>query len=204
MILGTDISSTMIEFAKNTFSKEEYRNLDFELISAEEINFDNQFDFVLSFTMLQWAKDHHLIIQSVRKALKSKGIFALTMLMGLPTKLKLAIDEIILNKKWNKYFHNFDSGWNFTKKSTYKKLLISEGFVTKRAQVVKQEDIFLSLLAFRGFIFQWFPYLKPLPTYLKEEFLNHVLKRYVELEPLDELGRLHFKINRLEIVAEKA
>ncbi len=38
MILGTDVSPSMIHFAKNTFPMEEYRNLDFILMSAEEVD----------------------------------------------------------------------------------------------------------------------------------------------------------------------
>lgn len=203
MILGIDISPSMVQFAKNAFLKEEYINLDFGLMGAEDINFDNQFDFILSFTALQWVKDHHLIIKNISKSLKPKGTFAVTMPMGLPMELKLAVDETILDKKWNAYFIDFDTGWNFAEESTYKELLISEGFVTKRAQVVRQEDIFPSLAIFRGFISQWLPYLRPLPSHLREEFMDRVLARYVELEPLDKLGKLHFKINRLEVVSEK-
>ena len=77
------------------------------------------------------------------------------------------------------------------------------GFVLKRLEVVKQEDIFPSLSTFKGFISQWFPYLRPLPNNLKEEFMDSILSKYIKLEPLDDLGRLHFKINRLEVVAEK-
>ena len=203
LILGVDISPSMIRFAKKAFPKEEYCNLDFELMSAEEIDFDNKFDIVVSFTALQWIEDHQLAIRNVKKSLKSNGLFGVTMPMGLPKKLELAVNETIVDERWNGYFIDFDTGWNFVEKSTYQELLEVEGFVAKRAQVVRQEDIFPSLAIFRGFISQWFPYLRPLPSHLKEEFMARVLSRYMDLEPLDELGRLHFKINRLEVVAEK-
>ena len=73
--------------------------------------------------------------------------------------------------------------------------------MTKKAQVVQQEDIFPSLEIFKSFISQWFPYLRPLPIDLKDNFIDSAIGRYIELEPLDEQGQLHFRINRLEVVA---
>src|SRR5690606_12903627 len=58
-VLGIDISPSMIQFAETAFPSNEYKNLEFILLGAEDINFDNQFDHVLSFTALQWVKDHH-------------------------------------------------------------------------------------------------------------------------------------------------
>ena len=200
-VLGADISPSMTEFAKKAFPKKTHKNLDFKLIAAEELDFDCQFDFVLSFTALQWVKDHQLIVKNVWKSLKPQGIFAVTMPMGLPLELKYAVDETVLEKKWTHYFNDFHTGWNFVQDSSYRDLLISEGFKVQKIQVVKQEDIFPSLVAFKGFISQWFPYLRPIPTHLKDEFMNTVLTKYIVLEPLDEQGRLHFKINRLEVVS---
>lgn len=203
MILGVDVSPSMITFANKSFPKEEYSNLDFVLMSAEEIDFDNKFDVVVSFTALQWIKDHQLVLSNVQKSLKPNGLFGITMPMGLPITLESAVNETMMDERWNRYFVDFDTGWNFVKKASYRDLLETEGFFVKRAQVVRQEDVFPSLAIFRGFISQWFPYLRPLPNHLKEEFMDRVLSRYIELEPLDALGRLHFKINRLEVVAEK-
>ncbi len=203
-IVGVDISPSMISFAKTAFLKEEYSNLDFLLMGAEDIDFYNQFDIVVSFTALQWIKDHQLVIRNVKESLKSNGLFGVTMPMGLPRELELAVNETITDEKWSEYFSNFNTGWNFVEKTHYDELLQSEGFISKKIQVVRQEDIFPSLAIFREFISQWFPYLRPLPIDLKEEFMDRVLSRYIELEPLDEQGRLHFKINRLEVVAEKS
>lgn len=202
-MLGVDISLSMISFAKAAFPNEQYPNLDFVLMGAEDIDFNNQFDIVVSFTALQWVKDHPLVIRNVIKSLRPKGLFGVTMPMGLPAELELAVNETIQDGRWSGYFLEFDTGWNFIDKASYDDLLRVEGFTSKRIQAVRQEDIFPSLAVFKGFISQWFPYLRPLPSHLREEFMECVLSRYTELEPLDELGRLHFKINRLEVVAEK-
>lgn len=202
-ILGIDISPSMVEFAARNFPKEEYPNLEFELMSAEQMSFSPIFNYIFSFTTLQWIKDHPLVIAKVKKSLKLNGSFAATMPMGLPYALGVAVNEAMQQANWKEYFIDFDTGWNFVTAKQYEEYLKSEGFAIRRLEVVRQKDIFPSLEIFRGFISQWFPYLRPLPKEEKEVFMNQVLTRYIELDPLDESGQLHFKINRLEVIAEK-
>lgn len=201
-ILGVDISPSMVNFASKTFDKGEYTNLDFKLLAAENLNFTCKYDVILSFTAFQWITDHQLVLKNVQNSLNSKGLFGVTMPMGLPVNLETAVNEVLLNKKWASYFTDFDTGWNFIEKVSYESLLKEEGFNIRRIQIIKQEDIFPSVEVFRNFISQWFPYLRPLPVELKKEFLDAVLNRYIELEPLDSLGKLHFKIDRIEVIAE--
>lgn len=203
-IMGIDISPSMIEFASNTFPKTENPNLEFKLMSAEEIDFEGVFDTVFSFTTLQWITDHQLVIAKITKSLKQEGVFAATMPMGLPWALENAVNEAIQEDKWKDYFVNFDTGWNFVTANQYEDYLIAQGYTINRLAVVKQEDVFPSVQAFKGFISQWFPYLRPLPKSERETFMNQVLTRYLELDPLDGNGQVHFKINRLEVVAQIA
>jgi trans-aconitate methyltransferase len=200
-VVGVDPSQSMIKFAKETFS--EAGNLSFALFSGEEIPYENTFDLVVSFTALQWASDHALLIKNVWQSLKPGGVFGVTMPMGLPKGLKAAVEEVSREEKWASYFTNFRTGWNFAEPVSYQSLLQSAGFGAKRVKVVKQEDVFPSLVAFKGFISQWFPYLRPLPDQMKGEFMDSVLDKYLEREPLDAMGRLHFRVDRLEAIAEK-
>lgn len=200
-ILGIDLSPSMIYFASQLYPESEYPNLQFELMSAEEVNFDQIFDLVVSFTAFQWIRDHSLVIRNIAKSLKSGGIYGVTMPVGLPKELEQAVNEVINQDRWGRFFVNFDSGWNFVGKEGYQALLEVEGFTVETIQVVPQEDLFPSLEVFRGFISQWFPYLRALPISLRDMFMDDVLNRYLELKPLDCEGVLHFKVHRLEAVA---
>jgi trans-aconitate 2-methyltransferase len=203
MIIGIDNSPSMIAFAIQAFPKSEYPNLDFKVIAAEEMDFNQEFDVVFSFTTLQWIKDHSLVIGKVMQSLKEEGKFAATMPMGLPASLEMAVKEVIAEEKWKHYFIDFETGWNFVTAEEYKDYLLAEGFAISRLEVVGQEDIFPSYDAFKGFISQWFPYLRPLPKSEKETFMDQVLAKYLSLDPLDRFGQLHFKIKRLEVISQK-
>lgn len=201
IMIGIDASAAMIYFAKHNFLDIFYKNLNFMFLKAEDLYFENCFDKVVSFTALQWVKDHAAVIKNIKISLKPEGMFAMTMPMGLPENLQTAVTEAIQNPDWSPFFENFSTGWNFVEKDYYVGLLEAENFSIELAQVVRQEDIFPSVKAFKDFISQWFPYLKAIPFEKHKEFMNLVLNRYIELEPLDEKGQLHFRINRLDVIA---
>lgn len=202
-IIGVDISPAMIEFAKGTFPQKNYPNLHFLLKDAQNLDFDHEFDIVFSFTTLQWVQRHGDFLEGAYKSLKSDGILAVTMPMGLPPTLEQAVTELISTPEWSSYFSEFSTGWNFIDDTQYGKLLASKQFIHARLAVVPQRDIFPSREAFEKFISQWFPYLRPLPQNLKGVFLTQVIDRFLELESSFPNGEVHFKIRRLEVVATK-
>lgn len=202
-VLGIDISPSMIQFASQAFPKQDYSNLDFKLMAAEEIDFNDAFDLAVSFATLQWIQNHPLVIEKIFKSLRPSGRFGVSMPMGLPSALEKAVNEVMLQEAWKNYFVQFSTGWNFVSSAEYGDMLQKQGFSLLRLEIVRQEDVFPSVDVFKKFISQWFPYLRPLPQGEKDLFMNQVLESYIAIEPLDEMGRLHFRINRLEVVAEK-
>lgn len=202
-ITGVDISPTMIEFAQETFPQKDFPNLQFFLKDAQKLDFDQEFDIVFSFTTLQWVQQHDAFLEGAYKSLKSNGILALTMPMGLPSTLEQAVTEIISTPEWSPYFCEFSTAWNFMDDIQCEKLLATYQFIPLRLAVVPQRDIFPSREVFEKFIGQWFPYLRPLPQNLKALFLSQVIDRFLELEPSFPNNEVHFKIRRLEVVATK-
>lgn len=199
-VLGVDISPSMIDYAKQNFNH--LKNLSFEIKDAQELDFHESFDSLLSFTALQWVESHDAFLAGSRQSLKPGGILAVTMPMGLPYTLEQAVNETLLSPQWSPYFQQFSTGWNFVEKEEYEKLLLAHRFHPSRIEVVPQKDIFPSRAAFEGFISQWYPYLRPLPDELKKPFLTQVLDRFLELESPPN-GEVHFNIRRLEVVANK-
>lgn len=200
-VIGVDISQAMIDFAKAHFSSNS--NISFRLLDAQELDFHQVFDIVLSFTTLQWVQNHTAFLQGAYNSLKSSGTLAITMPMGLPYPLELAVHEIIAKPEWAPYFQNFSTGWNFVSDALYKELLLAHHFTIQRLAVVPQKDIFPSREVFEKFISQWFPYLRPLPENLKQTFLKQVVDKFLSLETPFPNGEVHFKIRRLEVVAIK-
>ncbi|MCD8544265.1 MAG: class I SAM-dependent methyltransferase [Sulfurospirillum cavolei] len=67
-VVGVDFSPEMIAYAKSTFTKPLFMQMD-----AQALSFNERFDVVFSNAALHWAKDHNAIVQGIFKALKPKG-----------------------------------------------------------------------------------------------------------------------------------
>ena len=200
---GVDISQSMITFAQKNFPAEKYSNLIFRSMDAETLEFDEKFDWVLSFTALQWVKDHGAFLSGAYHTLKEEGKLAVSFPMGLPKALQQAVDEVSMKEKWKRYFKDFTTGWNFSSKQQFEILLSKHHFEVEYIEVVDQKDVFHSKEVFQNFINEWFPYLRPIPSDLRQQFMREIILRFVELEPLDANQCLHFNVKRLEIVAVK-
>ena len=72
-VVGIDNSEEMINFARNTFPKDKYPNVDWQIMNATEIDFDNEFDAAYSNAVLHWIKDHVAILRGVKRSLKPGG-----------------------------------------------------------------------------------------------------------------------------------
>lgn len=202
-LVGVDISPSMIAFATETFPAERFPNLRFVLKDAQKLDYNQEFDVVFSFTTQQWVQDHAAFLKGAHESLKPAGTLAVTMPTGLPSALERAVNEIISAPEWASYFTSFQTGWNFVSAKEYSALLSEHHFSTVRLSLVPQLDIFPSRAVFEKFISQWFPYLRPLPDELKKSFMTQVLDRYLALESPFPNGEVHFKIQRLEVVALK-
>ncbi len=202
-IFGIDNSPSMIAFAKQNFPRSGHNNLDFNIQDAQQLNFSALFDVIFSFTTLQWVQSHDAFLEGAYRSLKNRGTLAITMPMGLPTTLEQAVNELVASPDWADYFKEFSTGWNFVEQQEYGNKLAAHHFVAKRLEVVPQKDIFPSRVIFEKFISQWFPYLRPLPQEKKQQFMQATIDRFLELEPPFPNGEVHFKIRRLEVVANK-
>ncbi|NGX50658.1 MAG: Trans-aconitate 2-methyltransferase [Chlamydiae bacterium] len=202
-LLGVDISQSMISFAQKNFPTEKYPNLAFQIMDAQSLEFGEKFDWVLSFTALQWVSDHGAFLRGANLALRDRGKLLVSFPMGLPKGLQRAIDEVSMKGRWKRYFRDFFSGWNFSSLKKFEVLLAKNLFVIEYLEVVDQKDVFPSQKVFQNFFREWFPHLGPIPTDLREQFMKEVVDRYVELEPLDANQCLHFNVKRLQIVAGK-
>jgi trans-aconitate methyltransferase len=74
-VLGIDASSSMIEQAKTQAS--DVSNIEFRVLDAEHIQFQQEFDVVFSNSALHWVSKSETILLAIRKALKPDGRIAL-------------------------------------------------------------------------------------------------------------------------------
>ncbi|MCH9613131.1 MAG: putative trans-aconitate 2-methyltransferase [Chlamydiia bacterium] len=201
-VVGLDISPSMISYAQAHFSAP---NLDFILGDFHDFRFPERFDMVVSFAALMWSNDHEMVISRSYQALKSGGTFVVSMPMGLPESMQEIVSEMIASDEWAPYYsEDFHTGWNFITPEAYAPILQKNGFRIDSLQKVLQQDRFPSPTAFKGFISQWFPYLRPLPAELKGQFMQQVIDRYLQAGALMADGQVEFNVWRLEGIATKA
>jgi trans-aconitate 2-methyltransferase len=62
-VLGIDSSQEMIRFAVGTFPRARFHNLDFKVMDARELAFEDEFDVAFSNAALHWVSDHLPILR---------------------------------------------------------------------------------------------------------------------------------------------
>lgn len=204
LIVGVDPSDSMIKFAQERFSTQLYPNLYFYKGDATSLRYQNNFDVICSFTALQWVSDHEKALEGMHRALKHSGSLALSMPLGLPLSLEQALDEVKAQEKWRAYFpKDFEPGFNFVTLAEYRQLLQKTGFSIDLIEKRPQKNVFKDKKAFIGFLSQWFPYLRPIPEKMRDEFINQIVDRYCELEEIDSEESLYFLPYHLTVIAHK-
>lgn len=71
LITAVDISKEMVKIAQNKLAKE---SIDFIVTDAENLDFQNNFDFISSNVSLQWFDDLELVLKKYKSFLNPKGI----------------------------------------------------------------------------------------------------------------------------------
>lgn len=200
-VIGVDISPSMIETAKTSFSAS--KNLTFQVQDAAKLDFKEQFDLITSFTVMQWVLEQSQALQCFERALKPGGKLWIQMPTDLPVAMKEALKQTLSSEKWKSYFVQFKAPWRFYQPDEYQSLLIDAKLHPTRLNVVTKHEKFPSRTAFHGFLKQWFPYLRPLPADQKDAFLTNLLDHYLTILPSDDEGRVSFIVDRLEVEAMK-
>lgn len=201
VVIGVDISPSMIDFAHAAFSS--YPNLKFLVEDASAIDFHEKFDLITSFTVMQWVLEQTQALERFEKALKPGGRLCIQMPTGLPSAMEQALEKTTRAEKWRNYFTQFSPPWKFYQPEEYRSLLENAQFSLTRLETVIKHEKFPTRAAFQGFLRQWFPYLRPLPADLKDIFLDQLVDSYLNLLPVDEKGQVSFIVTRLEVEARK-
>lgn len=201
-VVGVDISPSMIETAKNSFSA--FKNLSFQVRDAAQLDFNEQFDLITSFTVMQWVLEQSQALRGFERALKPGGKLWIQMPTDLPAAMKEALDQTISSERWKSYFVHFAAPWRFYGPDEYRRLLDSARLNPTRLSIVTKHERFPSRAIFQDFLKQWFPYLRPLPAEQKDAFLSDLLDHYLKILPVDEQGRVSFIVDRLEVEAIKS
>ena len=112
--------------------------------------------------------------------------------------------RLIKSPPWKEYFSGFSFPYHFYGPDEYRTWLAEAGLRPLRAELVAKEMIHQGQAGLEGIIRNtWLPYTQRLPAHLQGEFVKEIAARYLERYPLDEKGRAHVQMMRLEVEAEK-
>lgn len=205
-VVGIDNSEEMISFATNNFPKNKYPNIDWQLMNATEINFDNEFDAAYSNAALHWVKDHVSVLKGVKKSLKPGGTILFQM-AGKGNALNAArvLVDVIAKETWSKYFiYGVSSSLSYYGTDDYHVWLKELGLVEKRVELIPKDASFHGRDGMRGNIRSvWMTFTDMIPEHLRDQFIEDLIDGFDEKSPQDKFGYYHIDMMRLEVEAEK-
>jgi trans-aconitate 2-methyltransferase len=203
-VLGIDLSGEMVEFARSKYPKSDYKNISFEQKDASLLDFQDEFDIVVSFACLHWVKDHIPVLEGIRRSLKSSGRILLQ--FGGKRNAGKILDiteDLIRMDEWCAYFQGFNFPYYFYGPEEYRGWLKQVRLKAKRVELVPKDMVHAGKSGLEGIIRNtWLPYTERLPRELRAKFIGEIAGRYIESHPLQD-GMVHVKMVRLEVEAEK-
>lgn len=179
-VLGIDASRSMIETAQRDHAA---ANLRFELLDIVSMDFQSEFDVVFSNAALHWVKDHSKLLANVPRSLKDRGK-ARFQFAGEGNCLNLisVLQEAILEKRYARYFENFEWPWYMPPIQRYRTLLDEVAFTDKRLWSQNADRHFESVEAMVKWIDQssLVPFLSHIAEKGRQLFRDAVVERMIE------------------------
>jgi len=198
-VMGVDKSEAMVKLAQKS-----YANIAFHSMDATTLNFENEFDVVFSNAVLHWVHNHKAVVQGIYKSLKKDGKILLQFGGEGNAKEILSVMDVFIAKEYAPYFKDFEFPYSFPHSDVYEALLAEQGFRNIDAKLIKKDMVHEDVEAFKGWIrTTWFPYTDILDENMREEFIDKFVEAYLMLKPLDNEGRIHVDMVRLEVQAFK-
>jgi trans-aconitate methyltransferase len=207
-VVGVDPSSGMIEQAKRNL-----RGMDikFEIGSAEEIAYEEEFDVIFCNSAFQWFKNTSLAVKNCYNALRKHGRIGIQ----APAKKRYgstfaeAIGKVKRDTRTKDVFAGFRSPWFFLETAEeYSELFRKEGFNVSFSEIKNMEtkhspeevfNIFSSGAA-AGYLNQDFYDVELSDDYIKS--FNDIFKQAF-YEQADDRGETRLIFNRIFLVAFK-
>jgi len=163
------------------------------------------FDVVFSNAALHWVDDHRAFLRGVASVLKAGGRLVVScggkrnaqdVFVALRPELRL--------KRWRRFFRRIPKPYFFHSPADYEKWLPQFGFKSLGVRLVPKDAVYAGRDKFVAWLrTTWLPYVQRVPENLREEFIAAVTDRYLAKHPPDPGDKVHVRMVRLEIEAER-
>ncbi len=163
------------------------------------------FDIVFSSSVLHWVDDHRAFLRGAASVLLSGGRLVVSCGgKGNAQDDFVALRPEIRLKQWSRFFRKLPKPYFFHSPADYEKWLPRFGFKTHSVKLSPKDAVYQGRERFAAwFRTTWLPYTQRVPENLRDEFVAAVTDRYIAKHPLDDAGRVHVRMVRLEIDAVK-
>ncbi len=200
-VLGIDASPGMIETAKKLESK----NLKFQFMDINDINFIREFDVIFSNATLHWVKDHKKLLNNCYAALRDNGFIRFNFAgCGNCASFYKVIKEVMQLDEYRNYFQNFEWPWYMPDINEYKKLAADSNFKDIRVWEENKDWYFPD----EGSMVKWInqpsivPFLAPVDKEYKEKFRSLVVSKMIA-ETKQDNGTYFETFRRINLLAHK-
>lgn len=202
-VIGVDSAKQMVSLANSQSAAD--LKLEFRQMNATNLDFNAEFDLVFSNAVLHWIRDHRAVLAGIQRSLKTGGRVVLSMGgKGNAAEIMPIVDDLIRCDRWRTCFEDFVFPYAFYGIEDYEQWLPEAGLQAKRIELVSKDMVHDSLDALKGWIrTTWFPYTDLVPEGRREQFIDELVGNYVEQHSVDDFGRTHVKMMRLEVEAIK-
>ena len=202
-VVGIDLSEDMIRLATESFPPEQYPNLTFHCMNAEDIRFKTAFDIAFSNAALHWTGNHVAVLRGVHACLRPGGRILFQMGgRGNASGVFDAIEAVMQRPRWAPQYERFTPPYHFYGPEEYREWLPACGFQPLRIELFPKDMQHRGLEGLLGWLrTTWFPYTDRLPAGLRAAFLEEVATAYTAAHPLDAHGNTHVEMVRLEVEA---
>jgi len=179
-VVGIDASINMIDTAKGI----QRSNLEFKHMNINELDFESEFDLIFSNAALHWIKDHNQLLKNCYRALKTDGKILWDFGgFGNCSHFLDVVRRKLSEKKFARYFKNFEWPWFMPSKNQYEKLISNIGFSTYTIEEINRDRYFPNASEMIKWIDQpsLVPFIKHIPeeqkAIFRKEIIGEMLKR---------------------------
>jgi len=205
LVLGVDGSAEMIRFSIENHPAEAFGNLWFVVKDARALDYNEEFDVVFSNAVLHWVVDHGPVLRGIARALRRGGRMLLQMGgLGNAADVLAVVNEMMVGERWRAYFEEFEFPYGFYAPAEYRGWLAEAGLEAGRVELIPKDMVHEGAEGPAGwFRTTWLPYTQRLPESIRGAFVDEAVAKYVERHPVDDQGKVHLGMVRLEVEARK-
>jgi trans-aconitate 2-methyltransferase len=197
-VVGVDASNDMITFAAARAARP---NLHFQVASAANLPFHNEFDLIVSFNALHWLPDPDPPFRCIHTAMKPTAHAQLRLVPdGERKSLETVLEETRKSPRWANYFQQFTNPYLHVTPEQYAAAAERNNLrVDALHTVAKSWDFHTRENFFAAANVTFVEWTRRLPDSETPAFINNVLDRY-QLVAADTADEAHtFKFYQLDI-----